>query len=138
MVFWKKFQYLLFFLILLSFSFFYPNNFYPHFFLPHFFYPHLLKSWLSGKFSDWSEILHLLQIFQFIWFNWKKIHLLHSVWKEFSKMLGKWKIFRFVGKVSSNANIPIDRIFDQKWKIFHLLQMFQYIWFYWKNFHLLH
>ena len=54
------------------------------------------------------------------------------------------KIFRFLGKFSSTENIPIHQIWEENfpifpnWKIFHILQIFQFIWFYWKNFHLLH
>ena len=67
--------------------------------------------------------------------------------------LAKWKIFRRSwksGKFSDSSEIfPQLQIFQliqfwkkladffPNWKIFHLLQMFQFIWFYWKNFHLL-
>ena len=36
---------------------------------------------------------------------------------EFSKKLEKWKIFRFIGKFSSTANIPIHQILEENFPI---------------------
>ena len=111
-------------------SFEYPKIFTKFFLTPVFFHLHFLPplfySWWSRKFSDLSEIFQLLKIIQFIWFYWKNFHLLHLIWKlthlkarineisELSKKLEKWKNFRFIGKFSSTANIPIHRIFGRK------------------------
>ena len=54
--------------------------------------------------------------------------------KRIFEKVGKWKIFRFLVKSSSTANIPIDH----SWKNFQLLQMFLFVWYYRKNFHILH
>ena len=91
------------------------------------FFDFLIKIWIFDK-----KIIFLPQLF----FKVGKV-------EDFPKELEKWKIFRFIGNFSTTANIPIIQFwkkladFFPNWKIFHLLQMFQFIWFYWKNFHLL-
>ena len=39
---------------------------------------------------------------------------------EFSKKLEKWKIFRFIGKFSSTANIPTHQILEEKFRFFQI------------------